>query len=265
MEANLNTGTANLTLSAAQIVFAPDALAVSLRGGAVSLTSSGVVTPDMRTARDGCVNCHITVIASGNLTLEGNFYTGSRSNLSLTSIGGAINFGGATTTLSGRIVSLTATGTPSASDAALTIEAERHVNVGAAVNTGTGALTINAGRNANINADITTTGNLTITANMESGGARSFAILFSTARAMILDGADITLTTVGANAAAPRASNQNLEVAATGVLTINANINNRHGHFDAGSRFRRDRLWLARAPPDGLRHHFATGGSVHRR
>ncbi len=213
---------------------------IRIEGTLVQLVSGAAPDADPDTAgiqRRDCNLCHVEIIAevsggTASIGLEGDIDVGANSNLIVTIIGnGNISFrSDRAVSLKGRVVRLTSSGTESFEhNQDLTIEAERHVIINAGINTGTGDLTINAGRNVTINRNITSGGDVTITANMgTTAEARTNSgIFFSTERAVVLNGADITLTVMGLDAAspAPRASNQDLTITATGTLTLNTHLN----------------------------------------
>ena len=191
---NITTG-GDLTLNGGTGIDLRSGVAKTLSGAIVTLT--GMVVS----------NRAVTLTASGTLTINNNIaLTGTRA-LSLSGSGG-ITLGSALTTLSGGAITLRGAVTGTAD---LTITARGTLTINNDIDIGTGALTLTStGGAVRILANISTGGDLTLNGatgiNLRGGGAKTFS------------GADITLT------GAAR-SNRDLTITATGVLTINNNIN----------------------------------------
>ena len=191
---NITTG-GDLTLNGNTGIDLRSGVAKTLSGAIVTLT--GMVVS----------NRAVTINASGILRLNNNIaLTGTRA-LSLSGSGG-ITLGSALTTLSGGAITLRGAVTGTAD---LTITARGTLTINNDIDIGTGALTLTStGGAVRILANISTGGDLTLNGatgiNLRGGGAKTFS------------GADITLT------GAAR-SNRDLTITATGVLTINNNIN----------------------------------------
>ena len=154
-------------------------------GGAKTLSGAAIMLTGNAQS-----NRNLTITAAGVLTLNSDIIAGTRA---LELSGSSITLGGALT-LNGRFTTLTgaATGTTD-----LTITASRNLEIKNNIDTGAGNLTLSGGTGG--------TGGLNLNGGIAVGEVKTFS------------GADITLT-------GNVRSNRDLTITASGVLTINNNI-----------------------------------------